>query len=118
MQPKDEDEFVDMLYTMSKYDDGPTAIRYPRGVIKGTPVKATPALIEIGKAEVVADGTDVALIGLGTMFEMAERAKTRFTRAFACHHQMSRCISASVRHAEATMDQMTVTQLIFRETCG
>jgi 1-deoxy-D-xylulose-5-phosphate synthase len=75
MQPKDEDEFVDMLYTMSKYDDGPSAIRYPRGVIKGTPVKAAPALIEIGKAEVVTDGKDVALIGLGTMFEMAERTK-------------------------------------------
>lgn len=75
MQPKDEDEFVDMLYTMSKYDDGPTAIRYPRGVIKGTPIKPKPKLLEIGKAEVVADGTDVALIGLGTLFEMAERTK-------------------------------------------
>ena len=75
MQPKDEDEFVDMLFTMSHYDAGPTAIRYPRGVIKGSRVKAKPALLEIGKAEVVADGTDVALIGLGTMFEMAERTK-------------------------------------------
>ncbi len=75
MQPKDEDELVDMLFTMSKYDDGPTAIRYPRGIIKGTPVKAQPQLLEIGKAEVVADGADVALIGLGTMFEMAERTK-------------------------------------------
>ena len=75
MQPKDEDEFVDMLFTMAKYDAGPTAIRYPRGVIKGTPVKSKPELIEIGRAEVVADGTDVALIGLGTLFEMAERAK-------------------------------------------
>jgi 1-deoxy-D-xylulose-5-phosphate synthase len=75
MQPKDEDEFVDMLFTMSKYDAGPTAIRYPRGVIKGTAIKAAPVLLEIGKAEVIADGTDVALIGLGTMFEMAERTK-------------------------------------------
>ncbi len=75
MQPKDEDEFVDMLHTMAHYDAGPTAIRYPRGTIKGTPIKPTPALLEIGKAEVLADGTDVALIGLGTMFEMAERTK-------------------------------------------
>ncbi|MEO8617658.1 MAG: 1-deoxy-D-xylulose-5-phosphate synthase [Luteolibacter sp.] len=75
MQPKDEDEFVDMLHTMALYDAGPSAIRYPRGVIKGTPIKAVPQLLEIGKAEVVADGTDVALIGLGTMFEMAERTK-------------------------------------------
>ncbi len=75
MQPKDEDEFVDMLHTMAQYDNGPSAIRYPRGVIKGTPVKAVPQTLEIGKAEVVADGTDVALVGLGTMFEMAERTK-------------------------------------------
>jgi len=75
MQPKDEDEFVDMLHTMAEYDAGPSAIRYPRGPIKGTPIKATPQLLEIGKAEIVADGTDVALIGLGTLFEMAERTK-------------------------------------------
>ncbi len=75
MQPKDEDEFADMLHTMAAYDAGPSAIRYPRGAIKGTPVKTTPRLLEIGKAEIIADGTDVALIGLGTMFEMAERAK-------------------------------------------
>jgi 1-deoxy-D-xylulose-5-phosphate synthase len=75
MQPKDEDEFVDMLHTMAAYDAGPSAIRYPRGTIKGTPLKATPRLLEIGKAEVVAAGSDVALIGLGSMFEMAERTK-------------------------------------------
>src|ERR1700746_2564749 len=31
MQPKDEDEFVDMLWTMAHYNSGPIAIRYPRG---------------------------------------------------------------------------------------
>ena len=75
MQPKDENEFVDMLHTMAAYDKGPSAIRYPRGPIRSTPVKEQRQLLEIGKAEVVADGTDVALIGLGTMFEMAERTK-------------------------------------------
>ena len=75
MQPKDENEFVDMLHTMAAYDKGPSAIRYPRGPIRSTPVKEHRQLLEIGKAEVVADGTDVALIGLGTMFEMAERTK-------------------------------------------
>ena len=75
MQPKDEAEFVDMLYTMAQYEAGPSAIRYPRGAIDGTPVPTTGKLLEIGVAEVVADGTDVALIGLGTMFEMAARAK-------------------------------------------
>ena len=75
MQPKDEGELVDMLHTMAAYDAGPSAIRYPRGAITGTPLTASPRLLEIGKAEVVADGTDVALIGLGSMFEMAARTK-------------------------------------------
>jgi 1-deoxy-D-xylulose-5-phosphate synthase len=75
MQPKDEDELVDMLHTMAAYDDGPIAIRYPRGGIRGTAPAGEPKLLEIGRAEVVADGTDVALFGLGSMFTMAEEAK-------------------------------------------
>ena len=75
MQPKDEDEFVDMLWTMANYEAGPTAIRYPRGAITGRAIKEKPQLLEIGEAEVVADGTDVALIGLGSMFDMAAQAK-------------------------------------------
>jgi 1-deoxy-D-xylulose-5-phosphate synthase len=71
MQAKDEDEFVDMLWTMANYEGGPTAIRYPRGAGTGAVPKAEPQLLEIGKAEVVAEGTDIALIGLGNMFEMA-----------------------------------------------
>lgn len=75
MQPRSEDEFVDMLWTMANYDKGPIAIRYPRGNGPGILPKAKPALLEIGKAEVVADGSDVALIALGEMFPVAEAAK-------------------------------------------
>jgi len=75
MQPKDEDEFVDMLWTMANYENGPIAIRYPRGNGPGVTPKDKPVLLEIGKAEVVADGSDVALVGLGAMFEIAEQAK-------------------------------------------
>ncbi len=75
MQAKDEDEFVDMLWTMANYNDGPSAIRYPRGAGTGVKPKAQPQLLEIGKAEVVADGTEIALFGLGNMFEMAEMTR-------------------------------------------
>jgi len=75
MQPKNEDEFVDMLWTMANYDKGPIAIRYPRGAGTGVTPKEKPVLLEIGKAEVLADGSDVALIGLGSMLEMAETVK-------------------------------------------
>ncbi len=77
MQPKDEDEFADMLWTMTNYDGGPSAIRYPRGAGVGASPKSTPELLEIGKAEVVADGKDVALFGLGNLFELAEEAREK-----------------------------------------
>ena len=73
MQPRDEDEFADMLWTMSHYKAGPTAIRYPRGAGTGVQPKSTPKLLEIGKSEVVQPGRQVALFGLGNMFEMAEK---------------------------------------------
>lgn len=75
MQPKDELELVDMLHTMAQLDSGPSAIRYPRGAIRGVALNREPRLLEIGKAELVADGTDVVLIGLGTMFEMADQTR-------------------------------------------
>ncbi|MGB0993904.1 MAG: 1-deoxy-D-xylulose-5-phosphate synthase [Akkermansiaceae bacterium] len=71
MQPKDEDEFIDMLWTMKNYDDGPTAIRYPRGAGIGATPKAKPSLLEIGKGEVLQDGSDIAIISLGHMYETA-----------------------------------------------
>src|SRR5690242_10738237 len=77
MQPKDEDEFVDMLWTMLHYNSGPIAIRYPRGSGTGAKIKPEPKLLEIGKAEVVKHGRDVAIFGLGAMFEIAEEAARR-----------------------------------------
>ena len=75
MQPKDEAEFVAMLKWMAKYDSGPTAIRYPRGVIAGTSAEAKCTPIQLGKGELIQEGSDVALIGLGTFFGMALRTK-------------------------------------------
>lgn len=77
MQPKDEDEFVDMLWTMAHYSAGPIAIRYPRGAGTGATPKAEPKLLEIGKAEVVQHGRDVAIFGLGNMFEVASEAANK-----------------------------------------
>ena len=77
MQAKDEDEFADMLWTMANHNDGPSAIRYPRGAGTGAKPKAEPQLLEIGKAEIVSEGSDIALFGLGNMFEMAEQTRER-----------------------------------------
>ncbi len=79
MQPKDEAEFADMLYTMSLYEGGPIAIRYPRGAGAGAVPREDLRQLEIGKAEVVRKGTDVALLGLGNMFEIAAEAADLLT---------------------------------------
>src|SRR5882724_9708868 len=72
MVPKDEDELADMLFTAMKWD-GPIAVRYPRGVGPGTPVKDVPSLIPIGKAELLEHGENdrVAIFALGALIPMA-----------------------------------------------
>jgi len=64
MQPKDEDELADMLWT-SLQADGPMFIRYPRGRAVGVKPKDSPALLPIGKAEVIRQGEDVQFWALG-----------------------------------------------------
>jgi 1-deoxy-D-xylulose-5-phosphate synthase len=74
MQPKDEEEFADMLWTMANHHEGPIAIRYPRGTGTGAVPKTSPRLLEIGKAEVIRHGADVALFGLGNFCQVALEA--------------------------------------------
>ena len=79
MAPKDEDELADMMKT-SLALDGPSAIRYPRGAVIGVARKPQAELLPIGKAEVIADGSDVALLGLGALFPMAQELAARLER--------------------------------------
>ncbi|MEI6073029.1 MAG: 1-deoxy-D-xylulose-5-phosphate synthase [Verrucomicrobiae bacterium] len=74
MQPKDEEEFADMLWTMVNYHDGPIAIRYPRGAGTGAAAKKTPQILEIGKAEVLRHGSRAVIFALGNMCELALEA--------------------------------------------
>jgi len=71
MVPKDEDELADMLFTAMKYN-GPIAVRYPRGLGPGTPVKDAPRALTIGKAELMrhAESDRVAIFALGALLPM------------------------------------------------
>jgi 1-deoxy-D-xylulose-5-phosphate synthase len=73
MCASNEDELADMMFT-ALHHDGPIAIRYPRGNGPGVAVKPKPALIPIGKAEVVKHGTQAVLLGLGALLPMALEA--------------------------------------------
>ena len=76
MAPKDEDELADMMATAVQLP-GPSAIRYPRGVVAGVERKAEPEVLTVGKAEVIEDGSDVAILGLGPMVALARELGVR-----------------------------------------
>lgn len=70
MAPKDEGEMRDMILTAVEHP-GPAAIRYPRGNGFGVDISAAPKKIEIGKAEVLRKGADVAIVAYGSMVNPA-----------------------------------------------
>jgi 1-deoxy-D-xylulose-5-phosphate synthase len=79
MDPKDEDELQDMMFTALQHD-GPSAIRYPRGTGPGAALKEQPVALEIGRAEVIRDGSDVAIFSLGNMLPEAEKLAATLRR--------------------------------------
>nr|VFJ62857.1 MAG: 1-deoxy-D-xylulose-5-phosphate synthase [Candidatus Kentron sp. FW] len=66
MAPADEDECRRMLYTGFLLDQ-PSAVRYPRDVGPGVPIRQEMTTIPIGKAEVRREGKKVALLAFGAM---------------------------------------------------
>jgi len=78
MAPKDEDELQDMMFTATQQEH-PCFIRYPRGTAEGVPLKEQPAILEIGRGEVLENfkntgGSKVALFALGNMQSVAREA--------------------------------------------
>lgn len=72
MQPKDEDELQDMIAT-SIHCGRPSFVRYPRGNGIGTPLKKTPNILEIGKAEVIENGAVLSFWCLGDFLQLAQK---------------------------------------------
>ena len=76
MAPRDEAMLTRMLRTALEYDDGPVALRYPRGEGVGVKIPSEPEPIELGTGEILLEaqpqgasprpGRRVALIGYGS----------------------------------------------------
>jgi 1-deoxy-D-xylulose-5-phosphate synthase len=74
MAPKDGNELKNMLYTAVKWQNGPVAIRYPRGPIPDDPTCGEPVeskddftQIEMGSWERLKEGKDLAILAIGSM---------------------------------------------------
>ncbi|HEY7829012.1 MAG TPA: 1-deoxy-D-xylulose-5-phosphate synthase [Solirubrobacteraceae bacterium] len=66
MAPRDEAMLVHMLHTALRHDDGPVALRYPRGEGMGVELPAEPRALRVGTGEILSQGERVALIGYGS----------------------------------------------------
>jgi 1-deoxy-D-xylulose-5-phosphate synthase len=73
MAPKDENELRQMLKTAIEHP-GPVALRIPRGAGLGVPLDSDVKSLKIGEAELLRDGRDVGLIGIGVTVHEASRA--------------------------------------------
>ncbi|ASN16207.1 1-deoxy-D-xylulose-5-phosphate synthase [Pantoea sp. PA1] len=72
MTPSDENECRQMLYTGYHYQDGPAAVRYPRGTGTGaalTPLQSLP----LGKGVVKRQGEKLAILNFGTLLPEASK---------------------------------------------
>ena len=99
MAPKDENELRHMLNTALKLE-GPVALRYPRSVGQGVELDEELKELPLGKAEVLREGKDVTLIGIGPM------VYTCLAAAQELHH----------RGVEATVINLRFINPIDRET--
>ena len=66
MAPSNEDELCDCVATSMEINDQPTAFRYPRGEGIGIKLKDKPIIWDIGKANVIKEGSKVCILALGT----------------------------------------------------
>ncbi len=74
MSPKDENELQHMIKTIVAYDDGPIALRFPRGNGLGVHMDKRLHRLPIGKGEIVREGKDVVFFAIGAMVETSNRA--------------------------------------------
>ncbi|MFO7652446.1 MAG: 1-deoxy-D-xylulose-5-phosphate synthase [Candidatus Krumholzibacteriia bacterium] len=80
MAPRDEDQLRHMLATALAREDGPTAVRYPRGSGRGVVMDGPATPLPIGRAELLRAGEDVCLLAIGSMVAVAEDAAERLAR--------------------------------------
>ncbi|PIP14238.1 MAG: 1-deoxy-D-xylulose-5-phosphate synthase [bacterium (Candidatus Stahlbacteria) CG23_combo_of_CG06-09_8_20_14_all_34_7] len=67
MAPKDEDELRSMIKLGLKYNEGPIALRYPRGEGMGVDISGKIKDIPLGKAEILVKGEKIIIVALGSM---------------------------------------------------
>ncbi len=74
MAAADEAELMHMVATAAAIDDGPSAVRYPRGDGVGVEMPVRGSVLPIGRGRILREGTAVALLSLGTRLQECMKA--------------------------------------------
>jgi 1-deoxy-D-xylulose-5-phosphate synthase len=120
MAPRDEAMLVHMLHTALRYDDGPVALRYPRGEGVGVELPERPHTIEIGTGEILSEAsTDdpgahrVALLGYGSgvakALEAAEILRGRGIAVTVADARFAKPVDAGLAAQLAAEHELLVT---------
>ncbi|HEY2200499.1 MAG TPA: 1-deoxy-D-xylulose-5-phosphate synthase [Solirubrobacteraceae bacterium] len=120
MAPRDEAMLVHMLRTALEYDDGPIALRYPRGEGTGVQLPSQPRALKIGTGEILreggasaAAGRRVALIGYGSgvgkALEAAEELSTSAIDVTVADARFAKPIDAGLLAQLAAEHDLLVT---------
>tara|TARA_B100000700_G_scaffold328356_1_gene445928 strand:- start:6364 stop:8247 length:1884 start_codon:yes stop_codon:yes gene_type:complete len=113
MAPKDEAELQNMLVT-SVHHKGPTALRIPRGSGEGvTLMEEGWELLEIGKGELLQDGTDLVIVSYGSMvypsLKVAKILEKSNISASVINARFLRPLDTELIHSQANKTKRIVT---------
>ncbi|HHP0279090.1 1-deoxy-D-xylulose-5-phosphate synthase [Acinetobacter baumannii] len=105
MAPKDENECRQMLHTAYAYN-GPAAVRYPRGAGVGVDIQKEMTVLELGKAEIVAEikansDEQITVLAFGSRVMVALEAAEQFAQK----HEVSVCV-VNMRFVKPLDEQM------------
>lgn len=81
MTPRDEEELRRMLLTALRYENGPIAVRFPRGSAVGVELSKKIVPVAFGRGEQLRKGTDVSIIAVGSMVTVAEETAAKLADA-------------------------------------
>ena len=123
MAPRDEAMLVNMLRTSLEYDDGPVALRYPRGEGTGVALPGEAKAIAIGTGEILSEadpttaaalaGRRVALIGYGSgvakALQAAELLRTQEIAVTVVDARFAKPIDAGLMAQLAAEHDLLVT---------
>ena len=113
MAPADEAELMHMVATSAAIDDGPSAIRYPRGEGTGVTLPASGEILPLGRGRILREGGSVAILSLGTRLagslKAADELATRGLKATVADARFMKPLDTALVEQLARHHEVLVT---------